>query len=89
MFGGKVGFDGFDLDVFQHLINSIQNAISFVSWNASGLHFVVLDEVDFLTDAAKASFKALMNRTNVVFIMTTNHLNEVDLGVQNRSVLHC
>jgi DNA polymerase III delta prime subunit len=47
----------------------------------------VLDEVDLLADAAKASFKALMNRTNVVFIMTTNHLNEVDPGVQNRSVL--
>ena len=58
-----------------------------MSWNASGLHYVVLDEVDLLTDAAKASFKALMNRTNVVFIMTTNHLNEVDPGVQNRSVL--
>ena len=69
------------------LINSIQNATSFVAWNASGLHYVILDEVDLLTDAAKASFKALMNRTNVVFIMTTNHLNEVDPGVQNRSVL--
>ncbi len=68
------------------LINSIQNATSFVAWNASGLHFVILDEVDLLTDAAKASFKALMNRSNVVFIMTTNHLNELDLGVQNRSV---
>jgi DNA polymerase III delta prime subunit len=69
------------------LINSIQNATSFVAWNASGLHYVILDEVDLLTDAAKASFKALMNRTNVVFVMTTNHLNEVDPGVQNRSVL--
>jgi DNA polymerase III delta prime subunit len=69
------------------LINNIQNGTSFVAWNASGLHYVILDEVDLLTDAAKASFKALMNRTNVVFIMTTNHLNEVDPGVQNRSVL--
>jgi len=69
------------------LITSIQNGTSFVAWNASGLHYVILDEVDLLTDAAKASFKALMNRTNVVFIMTTNHLNEVDPGVQNRSVL--
>jgi DNA polymerase III delta prime subunit len=69
------------------LITSIQNATSFVAWNSSGLHYVILDEVDLLTDAAKASFKALMNRTNVVFIMTTNHLNEVDPGVQNRSVL--
>ena len=69
------------------LINNIQNSTGFISLNSSGLHFVILDEVDLLTDAAKASFKALMNRTNVVFIMTTNHLNQVDLGVQNRSVL--
>jgi DNA polymerase III delta prime subunit len=69
------------------LINNIQNSTGFISLNFSGLHYVILDEVDLLTDAAKASFKALMNRTNVVFIMTTNHLNQVDLGVQNRSVL--
>ena len=43
------------------LINSIQNATSFVSWNTSGLHYVILDEVDLLTDAAKASFKALIS----------------------------
>lgn len=69
------------------LINNIQNGTGFISWNSSGLHYVILDEVDLLTDAAKASFKALMNRTQVVFIMTTNHLNQVDPGVQNRSVL--
>jgi len=69
------------------LINNIQNFTSFISFNASGLHYVILDEVDLLTDAAKASFKALMNRTNVVFLMTTNNLNEIDMGVQNRSVL--
>jgi DNA polymerase III delta prime subunit len=69
------------------LINNIQNVTGYISLNSSSLHFVILDEVDLLTDAAKASFKALMNRTNVVFIMTTNHLNQVDPGVQNRSVL--
>ncbi len=69
------------------LMNGIQNSTSFVPWNSSGLHYVILDEVDLLTDAAKASFKALMNRISVVFIMTTNHLNQVDAGVQNRSVL--
>jgi len=69
------------------LINTIQNATSFVPLNTSGLHYVILDEADLLTDAAKASFKALMNRSSVVFIMTTNNLDQMDLGVQNRSVL--
>ena len=69
------------------LINQIQSMTSFVASNESNLHYVILDEVDLLTDAAKASFKALMNRTYVVFLMTTNNLNDIDMGVQNRSLL--
>jgi DNA polymerase III delta prime subunit len=69
------------------LINLIQTMTSYISRNSSDFHYVILDEVDLLTDAAKASFKALMNRTNAVFLMTTNNLNEIDMGVQNRSVL--
>ena len=33
------------------------------------------------------SFKSLMNRKNVVFIMTTNHLDKIDAGIQNRREL--
>ena len=69
------------------LIQGIQSSTGFVAWNASGLHYVTLDEVDLLTDAAMTSFKSLMNRKNVVFIMTTNHLDKIDAGIQNRSVL--
>jgi DNA polymerase III delta prime subunit len=69
------------------LIQGIQSATSFVAWNSSGLHYVILDEVDLLTDAAMTSFKSVMNRKNVVFIMTTNHLDQIDPGIQNRSVL--
>jgi DNA polymerase III delta prime subunit len=67
------------------LINTIQSATSLVPFNDSGLHYVILDEADQLTDAAKASFKALMNRTHVIFLMTT--ISAIDLGVQNRSVV--
>ncbi len=69
------------------LIQSILNKTGFVPFNASNLHYVLLDEIDNLTDLAQASFKAIMNRSNVVFVMTTNHLEKVDLGIQNRSVL--
>jgi DNA polymerase III delta prime subunit len=69
------------------LINTIQSATSLVPFNTSGFHYVILDEADQLTDAAKASFKALMNRTYVIFLMTTNHLSAIDPGVQNRSVV--
>lgn len=69
------------------MFNSIQTATSLISFNSSGLHFVILDEVDHLTPAASASLKAIMNRRDVVFILTTNHLNKVDQGVMNRSIL--
>jgi DNA polymerase III delta prime subunit len=50
-------------------------------------HFVVMDEVDNLTEAAQAGFKAIMGKHHVIFIMTTNNLDKIDAGIQNRSVL--
>lgn len=71
------------------LMNTIQMATSFVTVNASGLHYTILDEVDNLTDAAQASLKAIMNSLHGVFILTTNHLTSVDQGVINRChVIH-
>ena len=69
------------------IITAIQNITSFVSFNLSGLHFVVLDEFDLLTSAAITSLKSIMNRQDIVFIMTTNNLNTIDKAVQNRSIL--
>lgn len=69
------------------LINRIQMQTSYMSFNTSNLHYVILDEFDLLTDLAIASFKAIMNREDVVYILTTNHLNKVDRGVQDRSIL--
>ena len=69
------------------LTQQIQNRTQLISLNNSSNHFVVMDEVDNLTEAAQAGFKAIMNRPNVIFIMTTNNLDQIDGGVQNRSVL--
>jgi DNA polymerase III delta prime subunit len=69
------------------LIQGVQSKTSYISLNDSGLHYIILDELDNLTDLAQASFKALMNSTHVVYVMTTNNLNKIDQGIQNRSVL--
>ena len=53
----------------------------------SSYHYIVLDEVDLLTEAAMSSLKSIMNKPETIFIMTTNHLNKIDRGVINRSVL--
>lgn len=77
----KQGQNGADL------MRKIETQTELISLNASGLHYLILDEVDNLTDAAQASLKSAMNNPNAVFIMTTNHLNEVEKGIINRSIL--
>jgi replication-associated recombination protein RarA len=69
------------------LTQQIQNRTQLISLNNSSNHFVIMDEVDNLTDAAQAGFKAVMNKPNVIFIMTTNNLDQIDGGIQNRSVI--
>jgi replication-associated recombination protein RarA len=71
------------------LISQIQNSTQYVSFNTSCLHYSILDEVDNLTDAAQASLKAIMTGLHGIFILTTNHIGEIDKGVVNRChVIH-
>lgn len=54
----------------------------------SGWHYEILDEVDLLTPAAQASLKAAITFANsTIFILTTNHLPKLDIGLRDRSVL--
>lgn len=66
------------------MINNMDKRTQLVSWNSSGLHYEVLDEVDNLTEAAQLHLKSAMNRRDVVYILTTNHITKIDKGVQNR-----
>ncbi len=68
-------------------LTAIANSAALTSINDSGCHYFVLDEVDLLTNLAQESLKTTMNTSNTVFVMTTNHLNEIDKGVINRSIL--
>ena len=68
------------------VIEGIDHLTTWVQWRAS-YHYVVIDEVDLLTSSAMDSLKAIMNRSNAIFIMTTNNINVIDKGVINRSVL--
>lgn len=77
----KQGINGSDL------MRKIESQASFVSANHSDKHYFVLDEIDNLTDAAQASLKAAMNVKTGVFVMTTNHIDRIEKGVLNRSIL--
>jgi DNA polymerase III delta prime subunit len=71
------------------LIQKIEARTSLVSFNQSGLHYSILDEVDNLTDAAQASLKAIMDCRHGIFILTTNDITKIDKGIVNRShVIH-
>jgi hypothetical protein len=69
------------------LMKSIDSQASLISLNASGKHYYILDEIDNLTNAAQASLKAAMNLPTSIFIMTTNHVEQVEKGVKNRSIM--
>ena len=59
---------------------------STVSLNVSGLHYVILDEVDNLTKLAQQSLKSVMNTTRAIFILTTNNISSLDKGLMDRCV---
>lgn len=77
----KQGANGADL------MRKIEAQSTLISPNYSNKYYFVLDEIDNLTDAAQASLKAAMNRSNTIFVMTTNHLDKIERGVVNRSIL--
>ena len=57
------------------------------SFNVSGLHYIILDEVDNLTKQAQQSLKSAMNTTRGIFILTTNNVSQLDKGMLDRCVL--
>ena len=57
------------------------------SFNVSGLHYIILDEVDNLTKQAQQSLKSALNTTRGVFILTTNNVSELDKGLLDRCIL--
>jgi len=85
--GSGVNFDFLPCEQGQNgarLMADLRNRAQFVSFNYSGYHYFVLDEIDNLTDAALASLKTVMNMPYTIFIMTTNHISKIDAGVLNR-----
>jgi hypothetical protein len=48
--------------------------LSTVSFNASGIHYVILDEVDNLTKLAQQRLKRVMNTTRAISSLNQQHL---------------
>ena len=65
----------------------LSKQLSNVSLNVSGLHYVILDEIDNLTKLAQQSLKSVMNTKRAIFILTTNNISLLDKGLKDRCVL--
>lgn len=68
------------------VLNLIDSLSSKNSFNASGNHYIILDEVDNLDKKSLASLKTAMNKRRAVFILTTNNPSMLDRGVADRCV---
>lgn len=65
-------------------VAKIAQHLTLMTLNPSGLHYVILDEADNLTDAAQSQLKGVMNTKLGVFVLTTNYLENIDIAIQNR-----
>lgn len=65
----------------------LDKILSTQSLNASGLHYIILDEVDNLSKQAQQSLKSVMNTKRAIFILTTNNISQLDKGMKDRCVL--
>lgn len=75
------GFNG------PQVMTLISNVLNKTSFNASGLHYFILDEVDNLTKLAQESLKSALNTDRGVFMLTTNNVSQLDKGLKDRCVL--
>ena len=75
------GFNG------PQVIDFIAKILDKNSLNASGLHYIIIDEVDLLTKSAQESLKSAMNTSRCIFILTTNYIAYLDRGLLDHCVL--
>jgi replication-associated recombination protein RarA len=79
--GCQQGFNG------PQVMARIDAILTKSSLNVSGLHYIILDEVDNLTKQAQQSLKSALNTTRSLFILTTNNVSQLDKGMLDRCVL--
>ena len=65
-------------------VDKLNSICSFVSFNASDKHYFLFDEVDGYSWKQQKRLKGWLNRSDVVCVMTTNHIEEIDKGLRSR-----
>lgn len=66
---------------------SLKKQSKVMSFNTSGRHYYIFDEVDNLSKTAQAGLKTTLNSQREAFILTTNNISQLDKGLKDRCVL--
>lgn len=69
------------------LISRVEKILATSSLNMSKLHYFILDEVDNLSDKAQEGLKSVLNTKFAIFILTTNHVSNLNKALMDRCVL--
>lgn len=69
------------------LISRVEKILATSSLNTSKLHYFILDEVDNLSDKAQEGLKSVLNTKHAIFILTTNHVSNLNKALMDRCVL--
>ena len=70
-------------------VDKINTVANFVPLNRSNKHFFLFDEVDGYNEKQQQRLKSCLNREDIVCVMTTNHIDKIDKGLQSRSHIIC
>lgn len=69
------------------LLEQVKRENNTTSFNSSGNHYYIFDEVDSLSKSAQGGLKTTLNSPRAIFILTTNNISQLDRGVKDRCVL--
>lgn len=89
------GLQAFDADFFgcqqghsgAVIADTLKKQDKVLSFNASGKHYYIFEEVDNLSKTAQAGLKTTLNSKRGTFILTTNNISQLDKGVKDRCLL--
>ena len=70
-------------------VDKINTVANFMPLNRSNKHFFLFDEVDNYSSEQQKRLKSCLNREDIVCVMTTNHIDKIDKGLQSRSHIIC
>lgn len=73
------------IDIIRNQINSFVNSMPLFN---SGMKFVILDEVDYMTKNAQQALRYLLQNynNNVRFCLICNYISKIDEGLQNEFI---